>query len=644
MKPGTGWRGDKALAEHRATTLAWAVRLACVLLLGSASLASSESGAWRKYVAPGLELYSNASAERALQVAARSAELLEDYRHVGLLGNRTQGSASAHRKPVRLVLFADFASYLPYRIAADAPAFHIGGSGTSLVLLQDLEQDFNQVLAHEFFHVYTDHAGLRLPVWAAEGLADYFATMRRETAADGARWLVIGEALPRHLRSLQRADAATIDPASLLNITHESRYRGGNPDAMDFYAHCWLVAHMMMSDTRWSAQLPTFLEVLRDRTSEQAFHLTYGVDLNTLRDAIQQYRKGQGTAEQSGATAGFTARRVAAPADTSQPKSPATEVEMPDWELRLLLADVLAYRGRHDAASARYLVLRAEFPETPEIHESLGHLALVRKQLSEAAQHFAEAARFGSTNGAVYFLLATLRCGMQSEEASCMEWLEAALRFNPGNAEFRHYAVDFALNIRQFKAALDWMASAPPVEPSRRFDWLHKWAYAQYHLNDFDGARARIADARSLPLHAGQQKMLRDLERAIADREEFTLQMELLRDATQQGDEFQRLALSRILENFARHQNAVLEDGRLHEIRCEPSHLFLLVDTASGRRRLRVQDPMDLMVLRGSRRLPELELTCGPAADTPVRVGYVWNEGQMEGALRVLQFDPARNP
>ncbi len=583
---------------------------------------------WRKYSARGVDLYSNSSPERSRWLAARAGALLEDYRHTGLFAEASTGNKVAPERPVRMVLFRDFASYLPYRIAADAPAFHIGGMGRSLVLLQDVNEGMDEIVAHEFFHVYADQAGMRLPVWAAEGLADYYSTMRRETGDDGVARLLIGDPVRRHDRMLQISGKTEIEPASLFAVTHDARHRGGSPTAAEFYAECWLVAHLMMTDPRWRTDLAGFLRATGQRSSEAALAAVYSVEPETLRDAARKYR-----------LAGkFTTHAIEVPVDGPVR---VAEVELPPWELRLLLADVLAYRGRFEAAHHGYLELKREFPDVPEVRESLAQLALARQNLEEAAVHFAEAARLGSQSGEVYFRLATLRCGMQSEEAQCMDWLKDAMRLNPANQEYRKYAVDFALNMRHFPLALQWMEHPPLPEDKGSFDWLHKQAYALYHMEDFDGARARIEEARALPLHQGRLKMLRDLERAIADREEFSMQMELFREANAESHAPQQRALTRLLERFAGSDNAVIESGWLQEVSCEENALWLLVDSASGRRRLRIENPMDLMVLKGTQRMRELELVCGPAGAAKVRVGYLWDSAAVEGVLRLLQFDAA---
>ncbi len=601
--------------------------LAPVIAAQQTSLRATERATWMKYEAPGLELYSNASPERARWLAAYCAHLLTVYEQVGLFPRPEASPLHATPAPLQVIHFRDLSSYLPFRITANAPAFHIGGRGRSLVLIQDTGDNLGEVAAHEFFHVYTDKVGRTLPVWAAEGLADYYSTMRRETADDGTSHLRIGEPVARHERMLSRAGTSPVNSAGLFAVNSNTRHRGSESAAPGFYAESWLLAHMLLSKSPWRERLPEFLDALGQPGSAEALAQVYGADTSALDAAAAAYV----------AAGRYKTRVVPLP---GLAENDVREVESHPWELRLLLADVLAYRGRADAARTAYEALRNEFPNVPDIRESLANLALEEFSLTEAARHLSDAAELGSRSGEVYHRLATLRCGMYSEDPLCMGWLQRALAYSQPNREFLTYAIDFALNTKQYTQALEWAQSLPTQPGKERFDVLQKQVYALYHLEDFAAARAKLALAREQADTPGQHKMLSDLERAIAEREEFTLQMALFRDATNDDDSPRQQALAQLLNKFAASPHAVIERVRLAEIRCQPTGISLLVDGPHGRRTLNIENPMDLMVLEGTHRLRELDLTCGPAGGQPLQVGYFWNDATLVGTLRILQFLP----
>jgi hypothetical protein len=209
------------------------------------------------------------------------------------------------------------------------------------------------------------------------------------------------------------------------------------------------------------------------------------------------------------------------------------------------------------------------------------------------------------------------------------------------------YAVDFALNVQDFPRALRYLARLHPQTDQDRFQAAIKTAYAQYQLEEFDAARATLAAAEALPQQGRQRKEVTDLRRAIDQREEFVIQKRLFGETatTQPPNEaevaLRQTALRKALDAFARQPQAVLETGTLREIVCADTRVFLLADTPSGRVRLDVLNPMDLMVLRGTARLRELDLVCGPRRE-PAQFGYIRRgEGaDTRGDLRILQFQP----
>lgn len=589
-----------------------------------------DAGEWRKYAAGPVELYSNAGPKRARWLAAFAASRSALFEAIAPVAPEQSRADAAPVQPIRVMHFRDLASFLPFRIAAGAPAFHIGGGGRSLVLMHELGDDLTEIVNHEFFHVYTEHAGVRLPVWLAEGLGDYFATLSAKAAPDGSVLLSMGAPLARHHRSLLRRESLPLDAARLFAVTSETRHRGGEDPAMDFYAQCWLLAHLFQSQSPWREGFAAFVAAIPEHGSAGALAQVYGATAEDLNKAAASYLAG----------GQFPVRhlRLAAPPANDTVR----ELAMAPWEARLLMADVLAFRGLRSAARSNYEALGREFPSEPAVRESLAWLALDELRLEEAASHLEAAASLGSLNGEAYFRLATLRCGMQSEDRRCLDWLSRAVDLAPWMRELRSYAVDYALNVTEYRRALSWMEGFPASDDPQRFDLTVKRAYASYQLQDLEQARAAIAEARLLASTPSHRKTIIDLEQAIRERETFALHMELFRGAGESTEEIRKAAFQRLLERFATDPRAVVEVARLLEIRCAPEGIALLVQGPSGRRKLLIENAMDLMVLEGTERRRELDLTCGVADGSPVRVGYLTDGAlqQLEGRLRILQFRP----
>jgi tetratricopeptide (TPR) repeat protein len=584
-----------------------------------------------KLSAPRFDLYSDASAERTQQVA-QHLQMLEDA--YAALDATKPGAPASSQNPTRVqvLFFANPAGYLPFQIASQAPAFFQYGRGRDVVVAHDLGELTLEVLAHEYFHVYAHRQGIVLPEWLEEGLAEYYSTLRVE----GGRAIV---GLPLHRANSPDREVWSV--RELFPIT-EADVSRMTPTAKErFYRRSWLLTHLLRNTAPWRGGFPRLLERIQQTSTESALAEVYGAAIEGLDRLLYSYRP------EPEAAPAWTVNRP-------QDQESATRfqpAELASWEVPLLQADVFAILGRQEVAATAYARLAREFPAVPEVYEAQGQLALERFDLKAAQAFFEEAVKHRSSSAEVYHRLATLRCGMQSDEAGCLEWIDRALELSgagsrhPVGREALLYAVDFALNVRDFPRALRYLTRLQPQSDQDRFQAAIKTAYAQYQLEEFDTARTTLAMAEALPQEGGRRKEIADLRRAIDQREEFVIQKRLFGETatTQPAGEAdaadRQAALRKALDAFARQPQAVLETGTLREIVCADTRIVLLADTPSGRIRLDVVDPMDLMVLRGAARLRELDLVCGPRRE-PAQFGYIRHgEGtETRGDLRILRF------
>jgi tetratricopeptide (TPR) repeat protein len=591
--------------------------------------------AWTKLSAPRFDLYSDASPERTQQVA-RHLQMLEDaYAALDAVHSSSPVSGQINAR-TQVLFFANQAGYLPLQIASQAPAFFQYGRGRDVVVAHDLGELALEVLAHEYFHVYAHRQGIILPEWLEEGLAEYYSTLRVED--DRA---IVG--LPLHRADSQYREIWSV--RELFPITEADVSRMTPAAKERFYRRSWLLTHLLRSTVPWRDGFPRLLERIQQASTEAALAEVYGPAIDRLDSLIYSYRP-----QPEASPAWTVSRRQAREPESQGAGIRFQPVDLAPWEVPLLQADVFAILGRQDVAATAYERLSREFPAVPEILEAQGQLALERFDLKAAEAFFEEAAKRSSSSAEVYHRLATLRCGMQSEEAGCLDWIDRALELSaagsrhPVGREALLYAVDFALNVQDFPRALRYLARLQPQTDQDRFQAAIKTAYAQYQLEEFDAARATLAAAEALPQEGRQRKEIADLRRAIDQREEFVIQKRLFGEgATSQAPESdaasRQKALLKALDAFARQPRAVLETGTLREIVCDATRIVLLADTPSGRIRLDVINPMDLMVLRGAARLRELDLVCGPRKE-PAQFGYILRgEGtETRGDLRILRF------
>jgi hypothetical protein len=146
--------------------------------------------------------------------------------------------------------------------------------------------DFSTVL-HEYQHLIVRAAGVSLPRWANEGLADFYSTFRE---SKGGKRYEIGRLVQEHLVTLKQNGIVPLEKF----FTDDGRsmqmhevFRVGN-----YYAQSWALIHFFQfgDDGKWSDRLPPFLEALGSGdVPRAAFERTAGVSLEEFENRFKIY-------------------------------------------------------------------------------------------------------------------------------------------------------------------------------------------------------------------------------------------------------------------------------------------------------------------------------------------------------------------
>jgi len=98
------------------------------------------------------------------------------------------------------------------------------------------------IVYHEYFHFIARHTMPTIPLWANEGLAEFFSTYEFEQDHG-----VIGHPIKRHTDTLWSEDLMPF--ADVFAVDHRSDdYRGGHRRGL-FYAQSWAIVHSQLTDT-----------------------------------------------------------------------------------------------------------------------------------------------------------------------------------------------------------------------------------------------------------------------------------------------------------------------------------------------------------------------------------------------------------
>jgi hypothetical protein len=154
------------------------VRFFSLFVLSACASAQTGSG-WTLANTSHFEVYSQAGAD-----TARSTLLwLEQLRALFL---QQTGIPLDGRAPVRVVAFRSPKEYEPYRLRVASDAYFVGAEARDYIVMPSGGTASAGVAAHEYAHALLRAGGLRLPPWLAEGLAEFFSTVR--IAERGSSW------------------------------------------------------------------------------------------------------------------------------------------------------------------------------------------------------------------------------------------------------------------------------------------------------------------------------------------------------------------------------------------------------------------------------------------------------------------------
>lgn len=184
-----------------------APRLVCWLLVLSVAPAAAQE--WTHARSDHFEVYTTGGDRRAREALTFFERVRAFFAEVLMLAPHTD-------VPARLVIFSGEREFAPHRPNGAAVAYYLPAADRDYIVMRSLDADAYPLVVHEYVHLLLRHAGARYPAWLAEGLADFFSTMRLEISR-----VAVGVVPPGRLEYL--ADTgALMDLDRLFAVTHES--------------------------------------------------------------------------------------------------------------------------------------------------------------------------------------------------------------------------------------------------------------------------------------------------------------------------------------------------------------------------------------------------------------------------------------
>src|SRR4029079_11550972 len=148
--------------------------VACLVILTTDLPAVYARDTWGTVRSKHLLLIGNGSERDIRQVAAR----LEQFREVGSqMFSRTNNDSPV---PTTVIVFKDDASYRPFKTNQNNAGYFQPGQDVNYITLSAEtrgEQDWFNIIFHEYTHLITNNSIGLSPAWFNEGLAELYSTV-----------------------------------------------------------------------------------------------------------------------------------------------------------------------------------------------------------------------------------------------------------------------------------------------------------------------------------------------------------------------------------------------------------------------------------------------------------------------------------
>ncbi|MBV9498705.1 MAG: hypothetical protein JO138_04990 [Acidobacteriaceae bacterium] len=351
---------------------------------------------------------------------------------------------------------------------------------------------------HEYTHFIVERAGLHIPRWLNEGLADLYSSLE----TDGSRTLL---GMPLEDRMLILKTRPWIDLASLVSATDGSPYFHDHEQMLIVYSQSWLLAHMLALSPAYAGRFPEFLSAInRGRSALDCFESVYGRTVEQVSADLLDYFRGRLPV-------------YSYPLDLTNIRGEAAVSPLSQRDLELTLAGLLAVNPDQQGRAATMLRdISSRYPAEPEPEVALGYIALRQNSREKAREHFLTALeRHSNDPDALYYGARLQETAPGAAPDQIIQLFQKVLALKPDHYEARLELGFFAAKNQRFALAGSVLADAQQLRPEHVYPVTYTLAYCQAQLGELDQARQSAQNARRSALNAKQVEQVNHLLRYI---------------------------------------------------------------------------------------------------------------------------------
>lgn len=473
-------------------TLSKVVPAVCCLLLASSVLAEKHDK-WFEARSPNFIVVCNAGDKQARKTAIQFEQIRSIFRN-------NLSVASNHPTPVITIVAAkdegSMRDLLPeYWVKGHAhPAGIFFGAMNQLEIAVQLDAPGANPYSgiyHEYYHSLTMPYFPNLPVWLAEGLAEFFGRTRTEGQV-----AYMGEPDPWMIEALRQNRLISLDV--LLKVDHTSPYYNETNRTSMFYAESWALTHYLFlgDNGRHRPLLMAYLQALdQGATPLDAGTKAFG-NLGNLQSAL------------SGYIAGDQFYSLHAPAPPPVAEADVATRELSDAEVDAYLGGFAAVRGHPQDAQALLKKAIQLDPKLPLAYQYMGLTELFLGHHSEAFESFSQAVALDPKNALTRYFRAYLTFGEKGVglgDKQVEDDLRRAIALDPNFAPPYALLADYlAASDDQLPQALSLAQKGASLEPGSA-TYMLALARVLARMQKFDQAQAAAQRASATALQPAER-------------------------------------------------------------------------------------------------------------------------------------------
>jgi hypothetical protein len=576
---------------------------------------------WIRIQSQNFEIYSTAG-------ESSTRDTLKEFEQVRAFFVSTLPTKDNKPLPVRIIQFSTEKEYAPYRFNSFASAYYQSGAERDLIVMSHGGADSFPTAIHEYVHLVARHAGLDLPPWLNEGLADFYSTLRQI-----GNKAVIGEPIPGRLLEISREKWIPLNV--VLAVDRSSPYYNEKSKAGMFYAESWALTHMLSLAPEYRPKWGDFVKaILQGKSSADALTSTYGRPVAQVEQDLRGYTR-QPT---------YLAGTFDAKLEKIQQQYPASPA--PEFDLKLMLLEI-AVGNTKEQHEAQLRSLAAQDPSRPEPHVQLAYLIWGSGESSTQVRDlFAKAYSLGGRSPRMLWDYGRLILNAQPSDA--VRIFEELSALEPERRDVKIELAGAMLNAGRAADAVNAVLDLKGCTPEEAVRCVSIASFAYLRLNQRDKAK------EAAELYVKVAKTPEDKQRAQQV-------MEFLNPPAAPPPAPSRGGLSDspaadadpnrpvIVRRPRVEEPAVVlpsappplpsVTGKFVELVCGKS-AELVIDTASGKKRFVIDDPGKILIRgKGS---DTIDLSCGVQKPATVELGFAPAPAgsKADGALRTLRLIP----